>query len=368
MAPKLKITVAGSGKGGPSMVSHLMSMSFDVKLYEQPEFAHKLRPFLRRGGIDCSGEVRGFFKPVMTTDAEEAAGEADLVMVAAMAMGHEAIVNNLLPHMKDGALMAFNTGYYACLRFHERFARLKRRILLAETDILPYLCVRSGPHSVRIDGIKKELGVACIPASDTPAAAAILRKTRLLRFFPRRHSLEVSLASMNLLFHAPIVLLNLAASENTQGNYVFYRDGVSPGVGRVIHALDAERIAVGAKLGVKLTDCVAMMKAMYAGYGIGGERIDQVLRSNRAYAKDVFPMPSVREFAVFHQDLTYGLPPVIELGRLLKVPTPTFQMIVDLADLICQTDYMKEGLNLRRLGIAGMTCARLLSYLKTGRK
>lgn len=368
MANRPNITVVGAGKGGPSMVSHLMSMGFDVKLYELPAFAHKLKPFLRRGGIRCGGEVKGFFRPVMTMDAKEAVAGADVVMVAAMAMGHDAIVRNLLPHMKDGSLMAFNTGYYAGLRFCPRFRRLKRHVMLAETDILPYLCLRTGPHSVRIDGIKKELGVASIPAADTPKAVKLLNKTKLLRFFARRHCLEVSLASMNLLFHAPIVLFNMAASENTKGNYVFYRDGVSPGIGKIIHAMDAERIAVGRKLGVKLLDCVKLMKILYAKYSIKGDRIDQILRSNLAYAKDVFPMPSIREFAVFHQDLAYGLPPIIELGKLLKVPTPTFRMIVHAANLACGTDYMKEGLDLRRLGIAGMTRARLLRYLKTGRK
>ena len=369
MPSKPRITVAGAGKGGPSMVAHLMSMGFDVRLYELPAFAHKLRPFIRRGGIRCGGEVKGLFRPAaMTTDAKEAVADADVVMVAAMAMGHEAIVRAVLPHMKDGSLLAFNTGYFAALRFWPRVRRLKRHVLLAETDILPYLCLRTGPHSVRIDGIKKELGVAAIPAADTRRAVNLLNKTSILRFFPRKHTLEVSLASMNLLFHAPIVLFNLPASENTKGNYVFYRDGVSPGIGHIIHAMDAERIAIGRKLGVRLIDCVRLMKIWYARYRVRGETIDQILRSNLAYAKDVFPMPSIREFAVFHQDLTYGLPPVIELGRLLKVPTPTFRMIVDIANLVCQADYMKEGLNLRKLGITGMTPARLLRYLKTGRK
>ena len=367
MAQKPNITVAGAGKGGPSMAAHLVSMGFRVKLYELAEFEHKLKPFIERGGIECDGEVKGFFTPAaMTTDAEEAAADADIVMVAAMAMGHEAIVQNLLPHVKDGSLLAFHTGYYACLRFRAKFRRLRKRVLLAETDILPYLCLRTGPHSVRIDGIKSEVGVAALPASDTPAALKLLRQTKLLRFFPRKHSLEVSLSSMNLLFHAPIVLFNLAASENTRGNYVFYRDGVSPGIGRIIHAMDAERIAVGRKLGVKLLDCVAATKRYYADYQVRGDTIDECLRTNLAYAQDVFPMPSIRGFPVFHQDLAYGLPPIVELGRLLGVPTPTFRMIVDVANLVCGADYMRDGLTLRKLGIAGMTPSNLLRYLRAG--
>jgi opine dehydrogenase len=368
MAKSLKITVAGSGKGGPSMAAHLMSMGFDVTLYEQPQFAFKLDPFRARGGIECDGEVKGFFKPVLTTDAKVAAAEADIVMVCAMAMGHKAIVGNLARHMKDGSLMAFNTGYFAALRFAPTFAKLKRHVILAETDILPYLCVRTGPHSVRIDGIKKELGVAAIPAADTPAAVRLLKQTKILRFFARKHSLEVSLASMNLLFHAPIVLFNMAASENTKGNYVFYREGVSPGIGKIIQAMDDERVALGRALGVKLDNCVKAMKKYYADYGVQGDTIDKILPSNEAYAKDVFPMPSIREFAVFHQDLAYGLPPVIELGKLLKVPTPTFRMIVDVSNLVCETDYMKEGLNLKALGIAGMTKAKLMKFVLTGKR
>ncbi len=369
MAKKLNITVVGAGKGGPSMAAHLVSMGFDVTLHEQPAFAHKIKPFIRRGGIRCSGEVKGFFKPAaMTTDAKRAVADADVVMTAAMAMGHDAIAKTILPHMKDGALLAFNTGYYACLRYWPKVRRLKKKVLLAETDILPYLCLRTGPHSVRIDGIKKELGVACIPASDTAEAVRLLNRTKILRFFARKHSLEVSLSSMNLLFHAPIVLFNMAASENTKGNYVFYREGVSPGIGKIIHAMDAERIAVGRKLGVELTDCVKATKRLYDKYNVRGKTIDQCLASNLAYAKDVFPMPSIRDFAVFHQDLAYGLPPIVELGKLLKVATPVTRMIVDIANLVCETDYAREGLNLRKLGIAGMTRGKLLRYLETGRK
>ena len=366
MPKPLHITVAGSGKGGPSMAAHLMSMGFAVTLYETPEFAFKIKPFIRRGGIECSGEVRGFFKPVLTTDAREAAAEADIVMTACMAMGHDRLVRELLPHMKDGALMAFNTGYFAGTRFRPKFARRRQHVLLAETDVLPYLCLRTGPHSVRIDGIKKEMGAAAIPASDTPEAVRLLNRTRILKFVPAPHVLAVSLANMNQLFHAPIVLFNLAASENTKGDYIFYRDGVSPGIGAIIHAMDAERIEIGRRLGVRLTDCVRATKKYYAGYGARGNRIDQVLRSNRAYAKDVFPMPSVKDFMVFHQDLAYGLPPLVELGGLLKAPTPTFRMILDLSRLVTGVDYAKEGLNLRQLNIAGMSKARLMRYLQRG--
>jgi hypothetical protein len=79
-------------------------------------------------------------------------------------------------------------------------------------------------------------------------------------------------------------------------------------------------------------------------------------------------MPSIKDFAVFHQDLAYGIPPIIELGDILNVPTPMFRMIADVSKLVTGVDYMKEGLNIKKLGIKGMTKARLMRYLKTGKK
>ena len=58
-------------------------------------------------------------------------------------------------------------------------------------------------------------------------------------------------------------------------------------------------------------------------------------------------MPSIEDFAVFHQDLAYGIPPIIELREILNVPTPMFRMIADVSKLVTGVDYMKEGLKLR---------------------
>jgi len=236
-------------------------------------------------------------------------------------------------------------------------------VILAEIDILPYLCLRTGASTVRIDGIKTSLGVGTQPAGDVNAAVAALQRSQILHFFPRAHSLEASLSSMNPIFHPPIVLLNMPQSENQHGDYIFYREGVSPGVGKVIQAMDDERLAVGRALGFALEDCVSTTKRQYSAYEVQGERIDECLASNLAYSKDVFPMPSIKDFAVFHQDLAYGLPPLLALGELLGVPTPATAMIVQLSELVTGVDYRGEGLNAERLGIAGLGAEELRAVL-----
>src|SRR5262245_55472611 len=56
----------------------------------------------------------------------------------------------------------------------------------------------------------------------------------------------------NAIHHSPALLLNVGRVESTGGDYQHYYDGITPSVGRLIDALDAERVAVAAGLGVRI--------------------------------------------------------------------------------------------------------------------
>jgi len=46
--------------------------------------------------------------------------------------------------------------------------------------------------------------------------------------------------------------LNAGLIERTQGDFRFYEEGVTPAVGRLIAAIDQERIAIGQRLGIEV--------------------------------------------------------------------------------------------------------------------
>ena len=55
----------------------------------------------------------------------------------------------------------------------------------------------------------------------------------------------------NAIHHPPAILCNVGRVEATGGDYYHYYDGISPSVGRLIDALDRERLAIAAALGVR---------------------------------------------------------------------------------------------------------------------
>ena len=59
-----------------------------------------------------------------------------------------------------------------------------------------------------------------------------------------------------------------------------------------------------------------------------------------------------------HEDVGYGLVPFAELGRLAGVKTPTIDALVQLAGLSVGVDYVRDGLTLERLGLAGKSPVR----------
>ena len=52
--------------------------------------------------------------------------------------------------------------------------------------------------------------------------------------------------------HPAVTLTNAARIEQTGGDFLFYEEGVSDATGRLIEALDKERIAIGRKLGIRV--------------------------------------------------------------------------------------------------------------------
>ena len=49
-----------------------------------------------------------------------------------------------------------------------------------------------------------------------------------------------------------MTLTNAALIERTAGDFRFYEDGITPAVGRLIQAVDRERLTIAAALGVRI--------------------------------------------------------------------------------------------------------------------
>jgi opine dehydrogenase len=168
-----------------------------------------------------------------------------------------------------------------------------------------------------------------------------------------RNVLETGFLCINSVEHPPQAVCNAGWIEFTKGDYLFYHDGTSPSVGRVIDELDRERIAVADAAGIPTKPFVTY----FYESGYTSERAAQV---GTAYAalQDSEPNrwikgPKSLDHRYMHEDVGRGLVPWSEMGGALGVGTPTMDALITLASVMNGIDYRTEGMTLDRIGLGG---------------
>jgi len=339
------------------MTADLTLAGFEVNLFELPAFRENIRPCVERGGIQIAGAARvGFAKPVtMTTDIREALDSVDLIMVTVPAFGHEAFVRKFAPHLSDDQTVIFNTGYFAALRFRKILRSRAKRVLIAENMILPYTCRLVGPASVQVDGKKKQMHVAALPATETERAVHILNAA-YPEVKPAVNVLKTSLDNLNIVSHPAVTILNKALVERADPVRLPVTEGVTPSVGRVMEALDEERAEVGKTLGVKVSRVKETLEMW--GYRTRGDTIYENYQNCEPFRTYSWTYTK-GSHQYLREDLSYGLVPVASLGHLVGVPTPTIDAVIQFFSIIDGVDYETEGITCEKMGLANLTSSQV---------
>jgi opine dehydrogenase len=364
MRRKSRFAVLGAGVGGHAMAVDLSLAGFEVGLYELPEFAEKIQAIRERGGIEASGVVSGFARLARaSTDAAEIIPRADVIMVAVPAFGHQAFVERIVTHLRDGQILLFNTGYYAALRFRNTLRQAgKDGVILAETMILPYTGTMAGPAQVYVAGKKKKMSVAALPATKTDYVLERCAEA-FPEFVPAANVIETTLNNLNLMSHVPVTLLNKARVEQTSPVILTVREGTTPSVTKLMETVDRERARLGAALGANVMSIIEMLKMW--GYRTTGETVYEVYHRSTQFA--TFQYEYVNgSHQYLKEDLSYGLVPTVSLADQLGVHMPITKAMVDIFAVMDGVDYWQAGITASKLGLSGMSAQDIIELVMHG--
>jgi opine dehydrogenase len=366
-----RICVLGGGNGAFATAADLKLRGFHVNLCEVPEMRHNLEPVLAAGGIDVRliieipGLQPGFAQlDYVGTDPADALANTDLVFVVVPAFAQRRFAEFVAPFIRTDQLVALMPGNFGgTLEFASTMrARLGPNgphPLLVDVECMIYSGFKEGA-SVEISGFKRRIACAAFPAITNPQA---LERLHLVYpgLTPARNVLEIGLRNGNTVIHPPITLLNAGWIEKTGGDFRFYWDGLTPAVGRVVEALDSERVATGRALGLDLLSGMEMSLGYYADQGAKGETYTEVLSTNPVYVIDRAPKQIEHRFLL--EDIPYGLVPLESVARLAGVPTPISSALIDVASCMLQRDLRQQARDLKRLGLEGISLEGLLQLV-----
>ena len=361
------IAILGAGHGGCAAAADLTLRGFAVKLHARN--AERLAPLRAAGGIEVAGVHRGFVPlPCLTTRIEEAIEGADLVMLVVPSVAHETYAQALAPFLSPQMPVFLNPGHTGGgLHFaHElRRAGYEKPLAACETVTLTYICRMAGPATVNIFSYTKQLAFAAFPGKNAQTLYALLKPV-FAEITPASSVLETALSNINAIFHPPGMIMNTGWIEHSGGDFLFYREGITEGVGRVTEAVDAERMAVAHALGIPPRSFLDVFHR--AGLTTQAARdsgsIARACRESKPN-KAIKSPPSLMHRYI-HEDVGYGLVPIAALGAFAGVKTPTIDALIQLASTATGIDFKATGLTLDKMGLANCAADDLAEFLHEG--
>ncbi|MBA7523750.1 Opine dehydrogenase [subsurface metagenome] len=343
----LKIGILGGGNGAFAAAAHLGREGHQIRIFSP--FAEELDPIIKKGGIilkGCIGEH--FVKGIQV--CKQIAGavkDADIVMVIVPANFHAQYAQLLASLLEGGQILFLNPGHTGGALGVKQVLKdqcLEVKIILVETNTLTYITRKTGYNEVTIFKVNNNVIFSALPACDTSTASQ-----KIKALYPRLtladSVLETSLANFNAVMHPPVMILNTALIERTKGDLYFYSQGTTPAVGKVIEALDKERMVILKALGLPLTSFLDFF------YQTGCTTKDayesgsyyRVVKDSPPNAK--IKAPDNLKHRFLEEDICCGLVPMVALGNLYGVDTPLMAALITLASVINGKNYLEEGLN-----------------------
>jgi opine dehydrogenase len=366
VAPIRTIAIIGAGNGGCAAAAQLAQRGFEVRLHGRSRATTE--PLRAIGGVEYEGVLGEGFAPLalITNDAGAALAGADLVLVMVPTHAHEEVARLLAPHLAPEQLVMAAPGH-TLLLIPDTIRRAGGRLgIYCDSSSLPFICRKSAPARVRITRAAKILYFAAFPGEALERAAERIRSV-FPHIEPRPSLLHTVFPYTNAIHHPPALLLNVGRVESTGGDYHHYYDGITPAVGRLIDALDAERQAVAAGLGVAIEPLPQFFFRMGYTSAAGRDGGGAYAVFHNSEPNRWIRAPASIDHRFFNEDVPYGLVAIAELGRLAGVPTPCADAVIDIASIVAARTFRQEGLTRERMGIAGMSAAEAAALLRTGR-
>lgn len=361
----MKVAVLGAGAGGAASVCELVLAGHEVRFWARsPE---TVAPHVALGGVAYEGKLgEGVARPdLITADLQAATAGADVAVVVLPTFSHASIARALAaagwPSVRPVVLNPGHTG--GALEFVEAFARATGKAPpVVEFSTLTYVARKYRPDGVTVTGRAKQVKAAALGGGvDAIAIAAAL--------YPGVTAvadvIASDLANVNMILHPPGAVLGAAWVEATGGKFTFYVDAMTPGVTRVMKALDRERLAVARAFGHDLPNLIEEMKLIGTVEDQVTDTEDFRAAISGGEANARIKGPDSLEYRYYKEDFGHGLLPFLELASIAGVEAPVAHSLYSLAQIAVGTDYRAGGRTAEAMGIAGLSRQQLIDKVRS---
>ena len=356
----MSVTILGAGGIGLSMAAVLLERGHAVKMWTPS--GETTAPFRAGKPLVVDGILKGEFHPTAATSAQDAVAGAEVVLLAVPGNGHRAVIDAIAPHLSAGQVVVISSHCsLSALYLSQRLAARAIACPIAAWATTVVTGRRKAPGAVNMTTLRKEVDVATVPAGASAGAFEACRALFGDRFKLRDDLLAVSLSNLNPPVHMANSLCNLTRMERGEAwaNYGCMTDAV----GRLIEALDRERLALAASFGLTVR---SIQDHMHLSFDLPRGTVGEMAREQDKRRGGMPPGPTTLDHRYVTEDVPFGLVPLIAIARAAQVPVPLHESGVALLRALYGRDFAAENDLLPALGIETLSAAQLHALARDG--
>jgi opine dehydrogenase len=332
----MRVAIIGSGGIGRGYLACLAHLGHSPILWS-PSGAAEI-DFAGGASLDVSGHLKCSIRPVIARNCAEAVDKADAVIVAVRGSGFRAVLDTLAPHLKSNQTVIISShSSFAALYLHRLLAGLGVELPIAAWATTALTARKNGPRSVHISGMRSKLDVATLPTQHAATGLSVCQKLFGDRFEPREDVLAIMLSNLNPPTHVANMLGNLTRAERGEDwpNY----GSITPGVGRIVQAMDVERLALARAFGLSVR---SVQEHFAHSFGVAPGPVEHMAAAVYQKRPELFG-PKSLDTRFITEDVPFGLVPLETLSVIAGVPLPLHQAGITLFDAICARDFRAEN-------------------------
>lgn len=353
----MRVAIVGSGGIARGYAAFLSQGGHEPVLWSPSGAA--LADFAGGASLSVSGRIEGSLPLNIAADCAQALAGAEVVIVAVPANGFRAVLEALAGEIVPGQSVIVSAhSSFAALYLHDLLQRRGVEIAISAWATTVLTARKTGPRSVHISGIRERIDVATLPSRRAGEGLALCRTLFGDRFEPREDLLAIMLSNLNPPGHMAVMLGNLTRAEKGEDwpNY----GSITTGVGRIIDAMDTERLALAAAFGLTVR---SVQEHYGLSFGVAPGPVGEMAAAVYAKRPELLG-PKSLDTRFIAEDVPFGLVPLEALGRIAGVPLPLHQAGIALFDAICAEDFRRRNDLLPLLGLDDLSPEALHARLR----
>ena len=355
----LKVGIAGAGSVAFGNAALLEQAGHRVMLWSPS--GERTAELAVGKPLVAEGAIEGEFHPAVAHNAEELATFADVVLLALPAYGHKHVMDALAPHLRNDQTVLISS--------HASFGALYLSKLLSSRGASPPIVAwgttattgrQQDPTRVTINTIRSKIDIATIPHTSSATASTVSRRLFGDCFVEREGLLAIALSNLNPQNHMGIALGNMTRME--RGETWSQGQNVTPNVGRLLEALDRERLAIADGLGLSVR---TIFEHFHLSFHVPVASISDMNREMHEAGRGGTG-PASADTRYVTEDVPYGLLPTVLLGTMTGQTARLHQAGIDIFSAMYGVDFADENDLLPALDLQAMPLAQLKKLAKQG--